>query len=88
MIAGISAMTRGEYLSGFESWDAVEGSLIEFYIVGPMHWLGLVDVGDDVLRLTAYGRAFLKLGEWLEPGRATDEDRSPQRWQLAGIPAS
>ena len=54
----------GEYLSGFESWDAVEGSLIEFYIVGPMHWLGLVDVGEDVLRLTAYGRAFLELGEW------------------------
>lgn len=54
----------GEYLSGFESWDAVEGSLIEFYIVGPMHWLGLVDIGEDVLRLTAYGRAFLGLGEW------------------------
>ena len=55
---------RGEYLSGFESWDAVEGSLIEFYIVGPMHWLGLVDIGKDALRLTAYGRAFLQLGEW------------------------
>ena len=54
----------GEYLSGFESWDAVEGSLIEFYIVGPMHWLGLVDIGEDVLRLTAYGRAFLGLSEW------------------------
>ena len=54
----------GEYLSGFESWDAVEGSLIEFYIVGPMHWLGLVDIGEDVLRLTAYGRAFLQLSEW------------------------
>lgn len=54
----------GEYLSGFESWDAVEGSLIEFYIVGPMHWLGLVDIGEDVLRLTAYGRAFLELSEW------------------------
>ncbi len=54
----------GEYLSGFESWDAVEGSLIEFYIVGPMHWLGLVDVGDDVLRLTAYGRAFLQISPW------------------------
>ncbi len=54
----------GEYLSGFESWDAVEGSLIEFYITGPMHWLGLVDVGEDVLRLTAYGRAFLRLSDW------------------------
>ena len=54
----------GEYLSGFESWDAVEGSLIEFYLVGPMHWLGLVDIGDDVMRLTAYGRAFLEISDW------------------------
>ena len=54
----------GEYLTGFESWDAVEGSLIEYYIVGPMHWLGLVDIGDDVMRLTAYGRAFLEISDW------------------------
>ena len=57
----------GEYLAGFESWDAVEGSLIEFYIVGPMHWLGLVDIGDDVMRLTAYGRAFLEHSAWPQP---------------------
>lgn len=57
----------GEFLSGFESWDAVEGSLIEFYLLGPMHWLGLVDIGEDVLRLTAYGRAFLQLSEWPKP---------------------
>lgn len=54
----------GEFLSGFESWDAVEGSLIEFYLVGPMYWLGLVDVGDDVARFTAYGRAFLDMADW------------------------
>ena len=57
----------GEFLSGFESWDAVEGALIEFYLLGPMHWLGLVDIGEDVLRLTAYGRAFLELSEWPQP---------------------
>ena len=57
----------GEFLTGFESWDAVEGSLIEFYIVGPMHWLGLVDIGEDVVRLTAYGRAFLQINEWPQP---------------------
>ena len=57
----------GEFLSGFESWDAVEGSLIEFYLAGPMHWLGLVDIGDDVARLTAYGRAFLEHGDWPQP---------------------
>ena len=57
----------GEFLKGFESWDAVEGSLIEFYLTGPMHWLGLVDIGEDVARLTAYGRAFLEFSDWPQP---------------------
>jgi len=57
----------GEFLSGFESWDAVEGSLIEFCLLGPMHWLGLVDIGEDVMRLTAYGRGFLELSDWPQP---------------------
>ncbi len=55
---------EGEFLRGFESWDAVEGALIEYLVAGPMHWLGLVDVGDDLLRLTAYGQAFLGNSEW------------------------
>ena len=55
---------EGEYLRGFESWDAVEGALIEYIIIGPMHWLGLVDIAGDLLRLTAYGRALLGLGDW------------------------
>jgi hypothetical protein len=63
----------GEFLTGFESWDAVEGSLIEFYLAGPMHWLGLVDIGDDVARLTAYGRAFLEHDDWPQP----DEPAAP-----------
>jgi len=61
----------GDFLNGFESWDAVEGALIEFYMMGPMHWLGLVDVADDAIRLTAYGRAFLQIAEWPQ---VTDED--------------
>ena len=61
----------GEFLNGFESWDAVEGALIEFYMMGPMHWLGLVDVADDAIRLTAYGRAFLQIADWPQ---ITDED--------------
>ena len=61
----------GEFLSGFESWDAVEGALIEFYLAGPMHWLGLVDIGDDVARLTAYGRAFLEHSDWPQPAESS-----------------
>jgi hypothetical protein len=58
----------GEYLNGFESWDAVEGALLEFYLLGPLHWLGLLDLADEAARLTAYGRAFLDLSQpWPAP---------------------
>ncbi|RMF81050.1 MAG: hypothetical protein D6737_06215, partial [Chloroflexi bacterium] len=63
----------GDYLAGFESWDAVEGALLEFYINGPMHWLGLVDLAQDAARLTAYGRAFLSDGNWPTPPDPPDK---------------
>jgi hypothetical protein len=56
-----------EYLKGFESWDAVEGALLEYYVAGSMHWLGLVDRAEDAARLTAYGRAFLGAAAWPTP---------------------
>jgi hypothetical protein len=58
---------EGEYLHGYESWDAVDGALLEFIIEGPMHWLGLMDVAEDAARLTAYGRAFLEMMAWPQP---------------------
>ncbi len=36
----------GEYLDGFESWDAVEGALLRALLTGPAWWLGLVDLGS------------------------------------------
>lgn len=58
----------GDYLRGFESWDAVEGALLEYYCLGPLHWLGLVDSAEDAARLTAYGRLFLKAAtNWPSP---------------------
>ncbi len=59
--------SSGDYLHGFESWDAVEGALLEFYITGPLHWLGLMDNADDSARLTAYGRAFIAGTNWPTP---------------------
>jgi len=35
----------GEYLSGFSHWDEVEGALIRYLLTGPLHWLGLLDLG-------------------------------------------
>jgi hypothetical protein len=58
-----------EYLRGFESWDSVEGALLEYYLYGPLHWLGLADVSKehDVARMTAYGRAFVSKSSWPQP---------------------
>jgi hypothetical protein len=64
---------EGDYLRGFESWDAVEGALLEFYITGPMHWLGLTDLADDAARLTAYGRGFLEMAPWPAPPETEDK---------------
>ncbi len=60
----------GAYLSGFESWEAVEGALIRYLITGPLAWLGLTDLGAAIpgasptaFRLTLAGAAFLGLAE-------------------------
>ncbi len=54
----------GRYLSGFESWDEVEGRLIRFLVVGPLHWLGAVALDApaseaQVFRTTRSGAAWL-----------------------------
>lgn len=37
----------GEFLSGFAHWEAVEGAYLRFLVVGPMHWLGGLDLSHD-----------------------------------------
>jgi len=34
----------GTFLTGFSSWDTVEGELIRYILTGPLHWLGLIDL--------------------------------------------
>ncbi|MFN2168663.1 MAG: hypothetical protein ACK2U9_20715, partial [Anaerolineae bacterium] len=53
----------GDYLSGFESWDRVEGALIADLLSGPLRWLGILDTaaGGAVCRLTGAGTRFLGL---------------------------
>lgn len=40
----IREATSGAYLSGFESWDRVEGALLTDLLTGPLQWLGVVAV--------------------------------------------
>jgi hypothetical protein len=65
----IRDVETGDYLRGFESWDRVDGAVLRFTLTGPMHWLGLVDLGDGgrLCRLTVYGRALCGVADWPDP---------------------
>ena len=43
----IKKAKTGEYLRGFEHWDAVDGAFIRFMLTGPFFWLGLVDLASS-----------------------------------------
>jgi hypothetical protein len=55
----------GDYLSGFESWDRVEGALLADLLTGSLRWLDIVATATvetgTVCRLTAAGARFLGL---------------------------
>jgi hypothetical protein len=57
----------GEYLRGFENWDAVDGRLIRYILTGPLFWLGVLDLGCPeaskqvtAFRLSRWSRVLLK----------------------------
>lgn len=37
----------GTFLRGISFWDRIEGEFLRHLITGPMHWLGLVDLGRE-----------------------------------------
>ena len=50
------------YISGFANWDLVEGRLLRFLLMGPLSWLGLVELANDdggLFRLTERALAWL-----------------------------
>jgi len=66
----------GEYLSGFKSWDRVEGVFITDLLTRPLRWLGVLGSGNTdagwACRITGAGARFLKLSP-----PATAEPLSP-----------
>jgi hypothetical protein len=57
----------GEYLRGFENWEAVDGRLITYILTGPLFWLGILDLGCTeasnqvtAFRFSRWSRALLK----------------------------
>ena len=59
----IKNTNTGEYLRGFEHWDAIDGEFLRFMITGPLFWLGLVDLACSDLESDA--QAF-KSSKWFE----------------------
>ena len=63
----IREVATGQYLTGFEHWDQVEGALIVHFLTKPLHWLGATSLGYDAggnvrsFRITPWGAAFLGL---------------------------
>jgi len=63
----------GEYLLGFVHWERVEGVLLCFLVTGPLYWLGLVELGEDVdgtvvaFRPSPAGRTFAQLKSFPYP---------------------
>jgi hypothetical protein len=58
---------KGFYLKGFEHWDEVEGDLLKVMLIGPLFWLGLVDLGTrrkngkvQLFRRSAWAEALLE----------------------------
>jgi hypothetical protein len=56
--------TTGAYLTGFESWDRVEGALISDLLARSLFWLGVVALGTHgegptAFRITSHGETFL-----------------------------
>jgi hypothetical protein len=41
----VKEANSGEFLQGYQHWDRVEGALLRYLLTGPLHWLGLLDLG-------------------------------------------
>ena len=70
----IKSAETGEYLNGFENWDTIEGATIQLALIGPMFWLGLINLGKPdanakiinahAFQMTAFGRAWAHISPW------------------------
>jgi len=55
----------GAYLDSSDSWEQVEGALIQMLLRGPFHWLDLVALGSDAEGMEATAFCVTPLGERL-----------------------
>ena len=74
----IRSKSDGTYLRGFEHWDEVDGRLISYILSGPLHWLGVLDLGraEEADQVTAF-----RLSSW---SQALLQGEPPTKMQLEG----
>ncbi len=73
----------GEFLNGFESWDRIEGALIESIIAGPLRWLEDPRVTQPVY--TAGERPARRFAAGADGAITIDSTLAFERFQLARI---
>ena len=85
----IRRASDGAYLRGLEAWDEVDGALVRFWLTGPAHWLGLLDLAraepagpPTAFRLTPAAAALL--ADRPPPEDALPAENSRSRWQGRG----
>lgn len=66
----IKDIRTGDYVRGEENWTAVEGELLKFFLTGPLHWLGLIDLGMPDKTSPAVAFRFSALNQTLLAGNA------------------
>ncbi|MEN8097934.1 MAG: hypothetical protein ABFQ89_02555 [Chloroflexota bacterium] len=69
----IRSIDDNRLLTGFENWDQVEGELLLYLIKGPMRWLGLIELGENLagkviaFRPTVAGQTFTRVESYPYP---------------------
>jgi hypothetical protein len=63
----IRDVETNEFLRGFENWERVDGTLVRFILGGPLHWLGIIELGApskaapaNTFRITTWAAKLLK----------------------------
>jgi hypothetical protein len=66
------------HLQGAKNWDKVEGALLRYLIAGPLHWLGVLDLGfhEKNSRPTAF--KISGIGSALLAGKPPQVDRAEE----------
>lgn len=65
----IKDLSSDRFLRGFEYWDAVDGELLRYLICGPLHWLGVIDLGAPENQKAPSAFRFSKWADALLQGR-------------------